>query len=1437
MIKELHIGSGDGDGVLAVGQALCLDHGNLIQGVLLIGSGDPLAVSVLGVAVVGIDHHVLHRVTALVHDLHSQSAGGVAGHGDDVETGAVEGELCGGVLTGGYVDHGGGAQGVLAHGGVSCIVAIVVVGVDGIRDLALTGTILLLGCVGSGTDGDPTLVLRIGSRSGTIVVFLLYGVGVGLQLHELILVVDGGCGDHGDGGVHVDGLQDVILVVACLGLIVEHGGIGKLHAVVLVQGESDGGQALHGGSAHQLVVHIHIRGLCLGCAVLAAVHGDTLGSVCTDAHNLALQSIVGGNVDDHIQTVVHNHGVGCQVCGPDNGESDGGVGEVEAGEDIIGSIAAGSGVLDACLGVEDLGGVLAGYIHLFSRDNEVVAQILTGLVLEDIDGVAGAGIVQGVDLGQQFCCDLFSGQSLVLIGIPGDGLGVHVGDVDGLSEGNDAACTVDGLTLGIDQIEGVGNLSAVPGQLGLGEFLLALVIQVVGIGDGGVFVGGVGTCFGLIFGIITGRVLQIQVVAQCQLGGIQLISLPGDDMGGSVVGEVVGDDGNDIAVGVLGDLLAVQSNGLDDHGLAGTVLVRIQGVLQHIDGQGSAVRQRHVFGSFQNQGVLVSDLVGDGDIGGSFLDGIDDVLENGNQLVCALIGADELGIIAVGGRVIVCVAGAVAADLLQNSVGVAVGQLDTDGVDLHAGITHLLGVVLGVGVVHVSSTVGVVTVVAVVLHAAVGSLISEAGGGLAVSNEDHELLAVRILFLGCFQDTVALLQSSAVVGTGAGIVILNPAGDAGLGIGQIGGVVLVAGILIAPQGENFMNCVGIILRGRTAIITIKGIHSNTVVVDGAVLVFDDSFQCVDSGLSCRLNTADIVVLHGVGHIDHDDNVDLIAHGVGNAGHGQLHLGNTGIGEVANSDSILVDTDSTLVGVLGEVVGAVGGGEVQALGHGHVQGVHMLLTIGIGIGGGDGDNALGAGKGQLAVGTDAGNGLVGDSPGDIGISNLFNVLGGLLEGHQCIQIQAGVDSFLALDRVGAVQRILLGIHDLQLVTSRLSSDDDLAPDHILAQGVGGTDGGGAALAGEGHLAVGIHSGNRLIAGRPGIGAACGVFLIALVIRSNSSSQIQSGLVGDILGSVSAGSAVGSGNTDTVSNVGNGGSGAVSLVLVQVHILLGRTDRPTISGTIVEVFSATGFIIGVQDIVAIRPGIILTIHHKVRTAVNTQILSVIGQGNTLGSGPNSGCIIQDNERTIVTNEDINVHLADGTIVIGQGNAAAGSNIDDQILATGSQRVHSHVDILCVGFSAAGDSQGTILVGLSLALLSDVLILHIGSGGLTLSGSGSLPDGSGGLADGSGGLLSRSGGLLSRSGGLLGRSLHSVRGGCLLGGRALSRSGSGGLLSRSGSLLSGSSGLADGSGGLANGSCSLTLCLRSKCAHRHQAQEQHCAQDQGGKTLCVA
>ena len=577
MVKIAHIGRGDGDGVPAVGQILNLHDGNLVQGVGIIGiHNDPLVlvgnhgfggvlrenggadlrcahrIGVLHllragelpvaihigigileqiascVAVEGIHEVIIADILGTAGHIHDDVAGLVAGQGDDIEAGAVEAE--GGGTVGGIIhgDLGGSAQRVVAHAGVSTVVAVVVVGIKGGGDLRLTGTILSLNRAAVlGVDPGIYALLR------TIHV-------VALQGNEVILIVDGSRRDDGDGGVHISQSSHTVQIIDELGLVVELDGILEFHVVLM---EAD------------VVLAVDLDDIAIDCEFLFLQSSDTGNAVIdvyvssrirADAGQPVLHHVVLNRIDQNIQTIVHHDGIRDQIGRPDNGKRNSGIAEVKAVGHIFFFIGTVSGISDTSLGVVDLGGGSIPAVAHTAVDGEVVVQRIALSILVDLQLIVGLIVEQGVALGQLFTCHPLGiqiGKALISGGIgiaPDHMLGEDLGDEGGIGEVDRLAGLVDGVTILVDQIEHVGDLCAVPGHLGNGELLAAVVAVEVLVGDVGPFIGGIGTGQSLlILTDLRSGILQIHEVLQSQLMGIgQLLSGPGQHPGLGAVGEV-----------------------------------------------------------------------------------------------------------------------------------------------------------------------------------------------------------------------------------------------------------------------------------------------------------------------------------------------------------------------------------------------------------------------------------------------------------------------------------------------------------------------------------------------------------------------------------------------------------------------------------------------------------------------------------------------------------------------------------------------------------------------------------------------------------------------------------------------------------------------------------------------------------------------------------
>ena len=284
--------------------------------------------------------------------------------------------------------------------------------------------------------------------------------------------------------------------------------------------------------------------------------------------------------------------------------------------------------------------------------------------------------------------------------------------------------------------------------------------------------------------------------------------------------------------------------------------------------------------------------------------------------------------------------------------------------------------------------------------------------------------------------------------------------------GCTAGGLFVGCSLDSSGGSSQFRIAGNLLQGYQLVgaggTGVEGIDRNTVFVVGLVLVFDDLFH---ESNGSQLSSFHTVIGHRTGHIQHNHNVDLRTGGVRNAGHGQLDLSNTGFGEVTHSGSGLIEADSTLVGVLGEVVGAITGGGMLRGGNIEVNAGSIALAIDL-----DGcsyiECAIHTLQRHNTVFINGSDAVVflGDVPGHSGSIGVGTCAGDLID--QCAQIDSLV--FLnALNGNGGVGDILAILLNGQLIVRSGSNDFDVVGSGLAGNGIADLDQRLAVLTGEGN----------------------------------------------------------------------------------------------------------------------------------------------------------------------------------------------------------------------------------------------------------------------------------------------------------------------------------------------------------------------------------
>ena len=606
VIQQLKVGSTKCYTVLTVGTDVSLQHGHLVDAAVALFAGiqHPIAVHIV-IAVVGIDRLVHDQVAVGIANLQDQSAGGVAGHADDIQAGAIEVECSDCHSVGIHMDLLGGTVGPGSHFAIVAVLAVDIVGIH-IGDAVLTGSVFRLGSARIGC------TLRLPSTiAGRFVIRLVVDVGTGGG-GKVILVVDVGCGNHGDNTVVVLGFQQRTLHHIAIGIY------GVIVLLVLdfvdepVIRNCAIGTAVPGhgsGRIADLITHRH--SVAIGCNNLVRKGGvlsegiggciliveqsfiHILDLTDTGQGTVLSELVIGQNRDVNGQAVVNHHCVGQSLGNPNNGKPDGGVGvvvmslqQVAVGcrhaliIDILGSNLRHIGVLTACVAVDISGLGLAGIgsdgpgtLAVLRQNNNLVRCSLVIQLVAGRQHRQGA-CVDGIDVIQVVQQDLIIDHRL------GDLNGV--GDTAGLA----GSLVNDGLTLRIDQIEAVGNVGGQPASLGRGGGLEGIVAQPVLVVQVCVVVGLVRTGGSLTFH----GAAQIAVVAQNPLHivddtdipaeglGLQLVAIHSQGIMAVVVVEVGSGDyavGAQDVIGSIVDIIAVLNSPAED---AVAVLIHLIGV-------------------------------------------------------------------------------------------------------------------------------------------------------------------------------------------------------------------------------------------------------------------------------------------------------------------------------------------------------------------------------------------------------------------------------------------------------------------------------------------------------------------------------------------------------------------------------------------------------------------------------------------------------------------------------------------------------------------------------------------------------------------------------------------------------------------------------------------------------------------------------------------
>ena len=837
----------------------------------------------------------------------------------------------------------------------------------------------------------------------------------------------------------------------------------------------------------------------------------------------------------------------------------------------------------------------------------------------------------------------------------------------------------------------------------------------VGVLDLCFLVGGIGACSDLVVAFIAGGLVQIDEVANGQLGVGELVCLPHQSSCGCIIGKGICSNCSNISFSIDAHLVSIGQDNLFQAGSRlDTVLVRIQFVFNYFDIE--LLIHTDTMGQFQNQAVVLVNQVGDGDVGSGLLDFLDNTCKDSRQFGNIIL--NELCVFAVsgvGGIYIDFIAILIqlfqTADLLQNSTFVgSFIHLNTNGVDLNTGLFHLIGIVLGIPGKFLQLIVGQCRTIVRIIRGSVAIDIGKAGSRLTVSNENHKLLTVITFFSSSTcENVMALLQSGSIVRAAVCLPFLN--------------CTITTVTIVSSIGHGVIGSLSKCLQAMGT-ITIrvqrsgKGIDCNTVIIECAIFVNHKFCQGADNSILSRLNAiimgTALVLIHRTGHINHNDNVNLTAGGVGNTGHGQLHLCDTGVAEVADCLSVLVDTDSALVGVLGEVGGAVVGGIIGTLGNRDVNGAGMLAVVGIGIGGGDGDDTLNTGEGQFTGLADGSNLAIGNRPGNGRILHGLGAIFGFI-GNQRSQLQTCIDGSLPLDGDSGIAEHLLavlGIDNVQIVVGSGGGNGDLVPDCIAILRIGHTDGGRTCDAGIGNQAIGFDGGNRLIGRSPCISTAGQ----STLITGGSGPESLGQLLGLILGDKACVNAfhrvVRCGHSNTVGHSGSGDRCGIDLG-IEVDLTCRGADGPgsaagsQVTCVIGTTTAATGFIRHGQLVVSITPVDVLVVgitDHGQTCVVSTnsaaQIVAAVDQSHSaVGSGDSpldiGGVFHLNGGDAVLVVLNNNSICSQAGAALHQGDAVAGSvGADDQVI-TGSNGICQLIDIGVVDNIIGRDGDSAVLL----------------------------------------------------------------------------------------------------------------------------------------------
>ena len=526
MIQYVHKAGLNGYIIGVIGKSINLNDRHLPDGICGIRIYSPAILLVICVAIVVI-HSLLFRNDASGTILYSDhdGAGITVGQGDDIKACAGEGEACFrriaiGTCCGIHCNLMRRAQAVCGKVPIVAVVAVEVIRVN-LAQAGAAGAVLIL-------HRSLLLFSVYGPYTGCITLGSVRRIFEG---DEAILIVNGGCRDHGYGSV-------IIATILTAGVVYS---IGELvHALHLHIGR--------GVTYHTLFGHGRIRDYrCL--AVLAGKLGGCKRRICIAVYSsvclfcthilkftLVIEHIVLQHMDIHRQTVVDDNRIG-------NGLD--GIGHSEPDHRM-------SIIITSILCAQFCGRIAAVLCDIGScRILALCDGPAAGAVGVDSNIVSGAGIVERIARGQNTGCNNIGLHILLAVQ---EHLAVNnrVGDGNLIGKGTGGAggLVYDDLAVFIYQIEGVAHIGALPGKHGGYGVLLGSIAQPVGVVQCGAIVGGIGAGFSCAFHGAS----QIDIVAQCQLCLVDGAHLPVEGLRSQIiiVGSVsIGIDGNRLAGGVV----------------------------------------------------------------------------------------------------------------------------------------------------------------------------------------------------------------------------------------------------------------------------------------------------------------------------------------------------------------------------------------------------------------------------------------------------------------------------------------------------------------------------------------------------------------------------------------------------------------------------------------------------------------------------------------------------------------------------------------------------------------------------------------------------------------------------------------------------------------------------------------------------------------------